>query len=205
MASKISTLSERLVANSAIIWALSCVFAEMVTQIAAFVKNTGTTRVSAQKVQLCAVLNRVLDLDCLVPVAGKAFEGFAWFHSGHLDTLAVATEVQLFRINEWRNFTLQLHFFIVWFSNFFLIVWQEFHEIFLTVFNKSVMMVAFFFRREIECAVRVVTLVQAFFQEHVLVRLGHLMLKAKLGRYRHASIGLGVSDLGLVFAVFIEA
>jgi hypothetical protein len=74
---KISTLSEILAAVLARERSLTCMFSEMVSEIARLLEDTPAARVHALEEQLLSLCTGVFDLDHLVPVGWNAFEVLA--------------------------------------------------------------------------------------------------------------------------------
>ena len=83
---KIATLREGLLAHGASKGPLSCVLAEVISQIAALLEHTFTALVPAFKVKLNALAHQMLYLDCLVPISGNPRECFR-FNLRHLRIL----------------------------------------------------------------------------------------------------------------------
>ena len=74
VAPQVSTLREGLVALGAVEGSLTCVFAEVVAQIAAFLEDTFAATVHALEIEFDALRHLMFDLDGLMPLLGNAFE-----------------------------------------------------------------------------------------------------------------------------------
>ena len=75
VAPQVAALREGLVALGAVVGPLTCVLAEVVAQIAAFLEDTFATTVHALEIELDALRHLMFDLDGLVPLLRDAFEG----------------------------------------------------------------------------------------------------------------------------------
>lgn len=76
MSTKVTTLCECFLAVGTLKRTLSCMFSEMVPQIAALFENTLTVRVFALEIQLHSLSFRILHSNGLMPLFRYAFEGF---------------------------------------------------------------------------------------------------------------------------------
>ena len=72
--SQVATLREGLMALRTVVGSLTCVLAEVIPQIAAFLEYTFTTTVHAFEIELDALRHFMFDLDRLMPLLGNAFE-----------------------------------------------------------------------------------------------------------------------------------
>ena len=81
MSAKVATLSEGFLAKGTLKGAHTCMFAEMVTEVAAFLEDTAALRILALEVQLDSLGFGVFDSDGLMPLLGNALEGLMFVSS----------------------------------------------------------------------------------------------------------------------------
>lgn len=74
VAPQVATLREGLVALRAVEGSLTCVLAEVVTQIAAFLEHTFAATVPALEIEFDALRHLMFDLDGLMPLLRNSFE-----------------------------------------------------------------------------------------------------------------------------------
>ena len=76
MSSKVTALSESLLAKGALERSHACVLTEMVTQVAALLEDAPALRVLALEVKFDSLSFRVFNSDGLMPLLRNALEGF---------------------------------------------------------------------------------------------------------------------------------
>ena len=74
MAAEVATLREGLPAHGAVERSLSCVLAEVIAQVAAFLEDTLAPGMLAFEIVFDALSDSVSNLDCLMPLLWNAFE-----------------------------------------------------------------------------------------------------------------------------------
>jgi len=82
VAAEISTLGEGLHALGACEWALACVLAEVVSQVAALFEDGAAVRVAAFEIKLNSHCFRVTHFDSLMPRSRNTLEGFGLLPGG---------------------------------------------------------------------------------------------------------------------------